>query len=50
MDSIRSLKSYTHVRESLGNMHTYVDKLFKEVNSSKILDRSNKSDISEEDH
>jgi len=32
-------------------MHNYVDKLFKEVNSSKVLDRSSKSDISEDgDH
>lgn len=30
-------------------MHTYVDKLFKDVNNSKILDRSMKSDISEDD-
>ena len=44
-----SLRSLPVVRESLGQMHTYVDKLFKEVNTSKILDRSIKSEMSDDD-
>jgi hypothetical protein len=38
--SSKSLGSYQSARRSLSQMHQYVDKLFKEVNSSKVLDRS----------
>mmetsp|Transcript_22237 Transcript_22237/g.21476 ORF Transcript_22237/g.21476 Transcript_22237/m.21476 type:complete len:227 (+) Transcript_22237:165-845(+) len=40
---MRSLKSYPSVRESLGNMHNYVEKLFKDASNSKVL-ASRKSD------
>ena len=38
-----SPKSYSKMRESFDQMHSYVDKLFKtnqEVSNSKVLDRS----------
>ncbi len=48
IDSVKSLKSYHTIRESLGHMHTFVDKLFKEVSTSKVLERNSaaKSDRS----
>ena len=46
-NSAKSLKSLGNdVRESLGVMHKYVDTLFKEVNTSKVLERTLKSEVS----
>eukprot|EP00347_Sterkiella_histriomuscorum_P024076 403332385 len=42
--SAKSLKSYRPMRESLGKMHTFVDKLFKDsVSTSKVLERDRMS-------
>lgn len=49
LESIKSFKSYSAVRDSLNNLHTFVDKVFKDANSSKMLDRSSRSDISADD-
>jgi hypothetical protein len=48
IDSVKSLKSYHTIRESLSSMHHFVDKLFKEVSTSKVLERNSaaKSDFS----